>query len=237
MSQDFFWRHDGSDLATPEPPLGTSMHRAVCDRIRRDILRGRIPGGTHLHQTVLAREYGVSITPVREALRDLAAEGLVDFTAYSGAVVHQPSVEELEQVYKIRAHLIPLAVKEAVTRMTPAQMDAAQQLIHSMSHAASPEQWLEGNRRLHNMFDEATQNFHLTTIMRRLGDLSTLYVNISLAPDVMGRDPDYEHRAMLEAYRAGDEEAAVRLTIGHFAKTLEMTRDRLIAEQYEEAER
>jgi DNA-binding GntR family transcriptional regulator len=237
VSQDYSERHAGSDLATPEQPVGTSMHRAVCDRIRRDILRGRIPGGTHLHQSVLAREYGVSITPVREALRDLAAEGLVDFTAYSGAVVHQPTVEELEQVYQIRARLIPLAVKEAVTRITPAQMDAAQQLIHSMSHADSPEQWLEGNRRLHYMFDEATQNSHLTTIMRRLGDLSTLYVNISLAPDPMGRDPDYEHRAILEAYRAGDEETAVRLSIGHFGKTLEMTRDRLVAEKYEEAER
>jgi DNA-binding GntR family transcriptional regulator len=237
VSQDFYARHDVADLITPEQPVGTSMHRAVCDRIRRDILRGRIPGGTHLHQSDLAREYGVSITPVREALRDLAAEGLVDFTAYSGAVVHQPTVEELEQVYQIRARLIPLVVKEAVTRITPAQMDSAQQLIHSMSRAASPEQWLEGNRRLHNLFDEATKNPHLTSIMRRLGDLSTLYVNISLAPDAMGRDADNEHRAMLDAYRAGDEEAAIRLTIGHYGKTLEMTRNRLVAEQYEEAER
>jgi DNA-binding GntR family transcriptional regulator len=234
MSQDYFAAPATTGLATPQQPVGTSMHRAVCDRIRRDILRGRIPGGTHLHQTVLAREYGVSITPVREALRDLAAEGLVDFTAFSGAVVHRPTVEELEQVYQIRARLIPLAVKEAVTRITPAQMEVAQQLIHSMSNATSPEQWLEGNRRLHYMFDEATQNPHLTTIMRRLGDLSTLYVSISLAPDAMGRDADYEHRAILEAYRAGDEVAAVQLTTGHFGKTLEMTRDRLLAEQGEE---
>jgi DNA-binding GntR family transcriptional regulator len=235
MSQDYFAVPTG--LSTPEQPVGTSMHRAVSDRLRRDILRGRITGGTRLHQTLLAREYGVSITPVREALRDLAAEGLVDFTAYSGAVVHQPTVGELEQIYQIRARLIPLAVKEAVTRMTAAQMEAAQQLIHTMSNAASPEEWLEGNRRLHHMFDEATQNAHLTTIMRRLGDLSTLYVSISLAPDAMGRDADYEHRAILEAYRAGDEVAAVQLTVGHFAKTLEMTRARLLDEQREETGR
>jgi DNA-binding GntR family transcriptional regulator len=222
--------------AADEQPVAISVHRAVCDRIRSDILRGRIAGGTRLHQIELARAYGVSITPVREALRDLAAEGLVDLTTYSGAVAHQPTLEELEQIYQILASLIPLAVKEAVGRITPAELHTADQLIISMSTATSPEQWLEGNRRLHHLFDEATRNSHLTTILRRLGDLSTLYVNISLDPDSLVRDADEEHRAILEAYRAGDEVAAVQLTIQHFGQTLEMSRARLIAEHHAEAD-
>jgi DNA-binding GntR family transcriptional regulator len=228
-----------TSLETPaaeDQPMVTSVHRAVCDRIRRDILRGRIAGGIRLHQSDLARAYGVSVTPVREALRDLAAEGLVDVTVYSGAVVHQPTLEELEQIYQIRASLLPLAVKEAVRRITPAELRTADQLISSMAAAASPEQWLEGNRRLHHLFDEAARNSHLTTILRRLGDLSTLYVNISLDPAALVRDADEEHRAILEAYRAGDEVAAERLTIQHFGKTLEMSRTRLLAEHRGEAD-
>jgi DNA-binding GntR family transcriptional regulator len=226
-------------LSLPAPvgaPVGTSIHRAVCDRIRSDILRGRIAGGTRLHQSDLAREYGVSITPVREALRDLAAEGLVDFTAYSGAVAHQPTLEELEQVYEIRASLIPLAVKQAARRITAAELAHAEELIEAMANATSPEQWLEGNRRLHHLFDEASRNQHLTTILRRLADLSTMYVNISMAPNPVRREgADEEHRLLLAAYRAGDVDGAVRLSIHHFGQTLEMSRTRLLSESAAEA--
>jgi DNA-binding GntR family transcriptional regulator len=218
-------------LAADSHPIATSVHRAVFNRIRSDILRGRIAGGVRLQQKELARTYGVSITPVREALRDLAAEGLVDVTIYAGAVVHQPTLEELEQIYQIRASLLPLAVKEAVARITDAELRAASQLITSMSTATSPEQWLDGNRRLHYLFDEATRNAHLTTILRRLGDVSTLYVSISLDADEGVRDADEEHRAILEAYRAGDVAAVEELTIRHFEKTLEMSRARLTAER------
>jgi DNA-binding GntR family transcriptional regulator len=217
--------------ANSEQPMATSVHRAVCDRIRSDILRGRIAGGTRLHQSALARAYGVSITPVREALRDLSAEGLVDVTVYAGAVVHQPTINELEQIYRIRASLLPLAVREAVAGITAAELHAADQLIISMSAATSPEQWLDGNRRLHHLFDEATRNSHLTTILRRLGDVSTLYVNISLDLEARVRDADEEHRAILDAYRSGDEAEVEQLTIRHFEKTLEMSRARLIAER------
>ena len=216
-------------------PMATSVHRAVYDRIRSDILRGRIPGGARLHQSELARAFGVSITPVREALRDLAAEGLVDLTTYSGAVSHKPTIEELDQIYQIRAALTPLAVQEAVGRTTPAELEMAQELIRTMSTATSPEQWIEGNRQLHHLFDGATRNPHLTNILRRLGDLSTLYVNISLDLEALVRDADAEHRAILGAYRARDEVAAVQFTIQHFGRTLEMSRARLLSEQHEEA--
>ena len=214
---------------TDDVLITKSVQRAVYDRLRTDILRGHIAGGTRLQQSDLAREYGVSITPVREALRDLAAEGLVDFTTYSGAVAHQPTIEELEQVYDIRACLIPLSVREGVARITEDELTAIDRLIHEMAEPRSPEQWIESNRRLHNLFDEASRNAHLTTILRRLGDLSTMYVNISLAPDQGDRDADQEHRALLEAYRARDEAAAVRLSLRHFGQTLQLTRARLAA--------
>lgn len=211
-------------------PISISVHRAVSDRIRSDILRGRIEGGTHLHQSELAQAYGVSITPVREALRDLAAEGLVDFTPYSGAVAHQPTLEELEQVYEIRSCLAPLSVREAVLRITPEELHAADQLVASLAHTTSREHWIDGNRRLHHLLDDASRSPHLTGILRRLGDVSTIYVNISMAPDPIRRPgADEEHRALVAAFRDREVDLAIRLTIEHFHRTLEMSRARFIA--------
>jgi DNA-binding GntR family transcriptional regulator len=212
-------------------PISISVHRAVSDRIRSDILRGRIGGGTHLHQSELAQAYGVSITPVREALRDLAAEGLVDFTPYSGAVAHQPTLAELEQVYEIRSCLAPLSVQEAVLRITKEELSAADELVTSLEQATSREQWIDGNRRLHHLLDDASRSPHLTGILRRLGDVSTMYVNISMAPDPVRRPgADEEHRTLVAAFRDRNVDLAVRLTIDHFHRTLDMSRSQFIAD-------
>ena len=206
-------------------PIGTSVQQAVCDRLRSDILCGRIEGGARLHQTDLARAYGVSITPLREALRDLAAEGLVDFTPYSGAVAHQPTLQELEQVYEIRSCLAPLAVGEAIRRMAPEDLNEADELAEALAHATSADQWIDGNRRFHHLLDDASQNPHLTGILRRLADLSAMYVNISMAADPVRRPgADEEHRALVDAYRKGDVDLAVHLTIEHFHHTLTTSR-------------
>ena len=225
------------DLAVAQP-IGTSVQRAVLDRLRSDILRGRIEGGARLHQTDLAKAYGVSITPVREALRDLASEGLVDFTPYSGAVAHQPTLEELEQVYEIRSSLTPLAVSAAIQRITAAELSTADELVTALSHATSPDQWIDGNRRLHHLLDDASRNPHLTSILRRLADLSAMYVNISMAADPVRRPgADDEHRALVAAYRDGDVERAVRLTIAHFHHTLTMSRAQFAARGAADASR
>ena len=214
-----------------EQMIGIGVHRAVRDRVRSDILRGRIAGGTRLHQSDLAQAYGVSITPVREALRDLAAEGLVDFTPYSGAVAHQPTLVEVEQIYEIRSCLAPLSVRGAVLLITPEELDAADELVTSLTQATSREQWIDGNRRLHHLLDDASRSPHLAGILRRLGDVSTMYVNISMAPDpIRRRGADEEHRALVAAFRARDVDLAVSLTIEHFHHTLEMSRARFIAD-------
>ncbi len=201
-----------------------SVHMAVRDRIRRDMLRGTLSAGERLQQSELARRYGVSVTPVREALRDLAGEGLVDFNPFSGATVHQPTVQELEQIYEIRSTLLPLAVRDGIANMTPAVLGEAEELAKMMETEATPESWVEYNRQFHHVLDDATRNVHLANILRRLADVSTLYVNLSVELDQRRHEANQEHRAILEAYRRGEVEGATDQIVAHIAHTLRATR-------------
>lgn len=217
-------------MSLPEPvvrPITSSVHMAVRDRIRQDILRADLPGGTHLHQADLARKYGVSITPVREALRDLEGQGLVDITTFSGAVVHSATLEELDEVYRIRAQLMPLAVPVSVARITDAQLSEAERLAEMMDQGEI-ESWVEHNRLFHHLLEGASGNTHLSTILRRLADVSALYVNLSVDWRLNGRvGTNAEHRQLVQAYRAGDADKALEITLLHISQTLEIARSLL----------
>src|SRR5579862_3897436 len=205
----------------PRPLVVSSVHMAVRDQLRNDILTGTFPGGSRLHQTELARYYGVSITPVREALRDLASEGLVDFGPFSGAVVHMATVAELRYVYEIRAHLYPLAVTSAVERITAEELEAAEEVVHVMADGLTPEAWVVHNRRFHRILDRAVENTHLTGVLHRLADLSALYVHISDRDDARRPVAHREHEELVAAYRRRDAARATELTISHITQTLE----------------
>lgn len=200
----------------------SSIHMAVRDQLRSDILLGRFPSGTRLQQSELAKRYGVSITPIREALRDLVAEGLIDFGAFSGAVVHTPTVAELRYIYEVRAQLFPMAVESAIANITSSELAEADQLVVSMAEpSTTPEAWVMQNRRLHRILDGAIENVHLVAILNRLADISALYVYVS--DQGQGRRPEAheEHRALIDAYRQGDVEVATRLALDHITHTLQ----------------
>jgi DNA-binding GntR family transcriptional regulator len=222
-----------------EPALSSSVQMAVLARLRRDILQGTLAGNARLHQTDLAKAYGVSITPLREALRELAGEGLVDMNPFSGAVVHMPTLEELEDVYEIRAQLIPLAVRKAVANITGEELAQAERIVELMDGNDSPDLWVDQNRLLHHVLDDAARSKHLVAILRRLGDVSALYVNLTVGEQLQARPAtaaagdhnkltleEYrsDHRAILAAYRARDTDGAIRLSLDHIRHTIEDTR-------------
>ena len=222
-----------------EPALSSSVQMAVLARLRRDILRGTLAGNARLHQTELAKAYGVSITPLREALRELASEGLVDMNPFTGAVVHMPTLEELEDVYEIRAQLIPLAVRKAVAHITSEELARAERIVELMDDSDSPDLWVDQNRLLHHVLDDAARSKHLVAMLRRLGDVSALYVNLTVGEQLQARPTkvaaqdhhkltleEYrsDHRAILAAYCERDTDEAIRLSLDHIRHTIEETR-------------
>lgn len=210
--------------ALTSTPIRTA-HVTVTDRLRTAIISGELPGGTHLMQAELAQRLSVSVTPVREALRNLMSEGLVDYNAFHGATVHQTTRAELEDVYELRTVLIPLAVREGISNITADELDSAEALAHRMETAKDPAEWVELNREFHKIFYVASRRPKLYSILTTLADLSSLYVGVSISEDAERRARgDADHMEILRTYRAGDLARAIEVTVDHNLDTLEAAR-------------
>src|SRR5579871_6918844 len=126
-----------------------------------EIVRGALAPGAPLDETDIARRFNVSRTPVREALRQLAASGLVDARAHRGAVVARPSIDRLTGMFEAMAELEAICAGLAAERMTPIerhQLEAVHEELRVLSHAGNPDRFHEVNERFHNSIYAGSQN-------------------------------------------------------------------------------
>jgi DNA-binding GntR family transcriptional regulator len=202
--------------------LPVTTHEFVHATLRRAILSGALPGGTRLLQADIASQLSVSTTPVREALRDLAAEGLVVFKPHSGAVVRELNIVELAELYDIRRALEPLAIRRAAALISPEEIAAAQALAREMEQEKDPARWAELNRRFHHVVEGASQAQFILSVLKGVQDIAAIYV-----AHVLARKPsriasgNREHRALLAALRRRDGDAAAALQAAHLDATLQ----------------
>jgi DNA-binding GntR family transcriptional regulator len=202
-----------------------TAHSAVKTRLRRGIISGEIPAGTRLVQADLAKMLAVSVTPVREAIRDLVSEGIVDFDQFRGATVHLPSVAELDEVYELRRLLVPEAVRSGVAEITRDELARASELAAEMKAISSPAAWIDLNRRFHAVLDGASRRPHLQDFLARLADISALYVGVSIGGNEGRRGrADRDHMQMVDMYARGDESGAVEVALFHLEDTVEVAR-------------
>ena len=129
-----------------------------------EIVRGVLPPGAPLDETDIARRFSVSRTPVREALRQLAASGLVETRAHRGAVVARPTLERLSGMFEAMAELEAICAGLAAERMTPVErhrLEAVHEELRVLSHAGNPDRFHEVNERFHNMIYAGSQNTYI----------------------------------------------------------------------------
>jgi DNA-binding GntR family transcriptional regulator len=132
-----------------------------------EIVRGVLAPGAALDETDIARRFSVSRTPVREALRQLAASGLIDARAHRGAVVARPSIERLTGMFEAMAELEAMCAGLAAERMTPAErhrLEAVHEELRVLSHAGNPDRFHEVNERFHNTIYAGSQNAYIAEI-------------------------------------------------------------------------
>jgi len=128
------------------------------------IVRGALAPGSPLDETDIARRFNVSRTPVREALRQLAASGLVDARAHRGAVVARPSIERLHEMFEAMAELEALCAGLAAERMSPVErnrLEAVHEELRVLSYAGNPDRFHEVNERFHNTIYAGSQNGYI----------------------------------------------------------------------------
>jgi DNA-binding GntR family transcriptional regulator len=129
-----------------------------------EIVRGTLRPGSPLDETDIARRFGVLRTPVREALRQLAASGLVEARAHRGAVVARPSIDRLTGMFEAMAELEALCAGLAAERMTAADrhaLEAVHEELRVLSYTGNPERFHEVNERFHNTIYAGSHNDYI----------------------------------------------------------------------------
>jgi DNA-binding GntR family transcriptional regulator len=204
----------------------------VTEHLRQAILLGQLPGGTRLVQSELAEAFSVSVTPIREALRELSTQGLIELDAFKGAVVRMPTMAELEEIYELRSVLIPLCVGKSIARITPQQIQEAESILDQMEATTDKEVWVDFNRKFHNVLDDAAQTTLLKQTLQQLSDLSATYINLSFSEQPFRKEAsEKEHRDILQAYADKDVELATQLIFAHFNGTLDAARAALARQE------
>lgn len=212
-------RDDSQDVAAPP----RTAQAVVSEQLRAEILTGSLPAGSRLVHADVAQRLGTSTTPVREAVRQLASEGLLRVDAHRTVTVPTPSLAELAEIYEVRRLLEEAAIAKVVERVTDEQLDRAAQLVAEMDDVGEGEvgRWVSLNRRFHATLLEACQSPRLVGLIANLLDLSMLYVGVSLRADpVRLRRANAEHVEILAACRARDEARARSIVGQHLKATL-----------------
>ncbi len=159
--------------------LHRNVHEAVVDGIRDMILSGELGPGDWLRQDDLAAEFGVSTMPVREALRQLQAEGLVTLHRRRGAAVSSLSVSEYEEIYYVREALEKLAIRWATEDFERIPIERLESLLAEIESAEANQEDIDQRLRLVREFFftifQASQRGHLVRILSNLWDLSHQY--------------------------------------------------------------
>ncbi|ONH51743.1 GntR family transcriptional regulator [Frankia sp. CcI49] len=186
------------------------LRQLVADELRGRILRGELTQGSRVIEDRLAEELGVSRNPVREAIRLLESEGLVEVTPRKGVMVTVISGEEADDLIEVRAALEVTAVRRAATRGITAEIDAELEAVlvegESVTEAGAYERLSALNARFHDLLARASGNNHLVEVLRDLQNRLQLLFSVGVARR-SGRAWE-EHRRILEAIRARDADWA-----------------------------
>ena len=196
----------------------------VKDRLLQAILAGRYPPGARIVETRVARELGTSQAPVREALRDLEALGVVESTAFRGARVRRPTADELLEGFAIRAVLESLGARLAIPRLTDDDLCVLAGYVEEMRRAAEEGDFLAeatADAAFHGRIVELAGNATLQRVWRTLEPFSRTYITM-VVPGVDRRRIAELHVPVLAALRLRDASAADAVIHNHFADTAAM---------------
>ncbi len=199
-----------------------ALYQEVAERLRQQIFARELEPGSWIDEMKLAQQFGISRTPLREALKVLAVEGLVTMKLRRGAYVTEMSRDDVAQVY----HLLSLLESDAAARVALCA-DAAQREHLALLHSTLEKQvrqrdaFFATNERFHMALLDIAGNRWAAQIVADLRKVMKLNRHHSLFKQGRLADSLAEHRALMQVIEAGDAESARRLMRAHFASGLD----------------
>lgn len=218
---------------TDDSPENGQAADKVAYILREAIFDGALQPSSWLRESELARKLGVSRTPIREALKRLAAEGLVDITARQGAIVSKMGVEDILEVYAVRENLEGLAARLAAKSRSQLHLDQLENILTQMTQAiaeGSPRDLADLNITFHQIIRQVAANHHLNRFLSQVEFAVRRFGRTTFEVPGRAKEAVEEHRHIVEAVAEGDAEAAERLAIEHMRRAREL-RIRMLIEQ------
>jgi len=209
-----------------------SLTSAVADKLRDEIIRGEIPEGAQLRQDAIASQYHVSRIPVREALRQLDAEGLIAIVPNRGAVVPALSPDDIEELFSIRALLEPEVLKLSIPHLTEHDFSEADAVLRRYAselrrddHVSS---WGRLNWQFHAILYGRANQPRFMAIIRNVNNSGERYTRLQLYLTHGAKRANEEHHQILELCRQRDVPAACKLLRMHIQDAGESLKQALV---------
>ncbi|AQS38535.1 transcriptional regulator, GntR family [Shewanella psychrophila] len=223
-------------MSRSTPIIHKTRTQVVVEVLREKILSGDIAAGEPLRQSALADELNVSRIPVREALLQLEAEGLVKFEAHKGATATELSVDQVTELFELRALIETDLLAKAIPNLRDEHLLQAEKVLDELESAFKEEDavasWSELNTQFHTCLYQAADRPHTLEVVHGLNTNCDRYIRLQLL--LAGGIPRaaQDHRDLLTYCRNKDTDKAIELLREHILHAAEAIRD-LVAQQVE----
>jgi DNA-binding GntR family transcriptional regulator len=199
-----------------------SLTQIIVEQIREEIYEGNYKAGAKLNIADLAQKFNASAVPVREALRNLEAEGLVEFRPNRGVVIRELSASEVRELCLMRLPLELLAATQAALHADDSALDSLEAILKQMDAANDPEEWHTFHDRFHYDFYALSQLPRLAQYAGVLRGQMRPYAKLYLSDPRHVETAQVEHYAMIAAARQRDPHAIRPALVEHLRRPAHM---------------
>ncbi|WP_430252406.1 GntR family transcriptional regulator [Neorhizobium sp. DAR64860/K0K1] len=196
------------EIIGEERPRFKTATEFVVETLRQAILSGRLPAGTPLRQDDLAEEFKLSRMPIREALRRLEADGLIDHQPHKGAVVASMEIDDIREVFEMRVMAECTALEISIPNIQPKTIEELSQLLVAMDDTYDPDRLSDLNRRFHGALYSSANRPRLIALVNSLHDSVDRYIRFLLINLDYHERSQKDHYDIFEAAKRGDVKTA-----------------------------
>ena len=198
-----------------------ALSQQIANSMKEEILSGKYPPGVRIRQEDIAEQFGASRSPVREALRILEAEGLINLVAHTGAWISHLSLAECEEMYQLRERIEPLLLRLSIAHISESAIKELQSLSEKMEATKDVETFLKLDREFHLLSYSGAETVLVGDMVNRLWNTTQHYRRAysQMMAASSFKPAHYEHHLLLTAIKKCDAEDAERILFGHIRRT------------------
>jgi DNA-binding GntR family transcriptional regulator len=198
-----------------------ALSQQIANSLKEEILSGKFPPGVRIRQEDIAEQFGASRSPVREALRILEADGLINLVAHTGAWISHLSLAECEEMYQLRERIEPLLLRLSIAHISDETISKLQELASDMEATSDVETFLKLDREFHLLSYSGAETVLVGEMVNRLWNTTQHYRRAysQMMAASSFKPAHYEHHLLLAALKKRDADDAERILFGHIRRT------------------